>query len=299
MARSRNIKPGFFKNYELADLGPVAQLLFAGLWCLADREGRLEDKPRLIKAELFPYYECDVNGELTELERLGFVRRYTAYGIDVVEVLKFKDHQTPHNTEKASKLPEFSGQIARKPAPALDNGGFTVGSRNSNDGKTPDSLIPDSLSTDSLIPDSKTLAPTPAGDEPPPVKAEKPKKPAKEQAPTADAWGAYAHAYQMRYGEPPVRNAKVNGQLAQFVGRVGAQEAPDIARFYVGHQGMYYVRNMHPIDALLKDAEKLRTEWATGRKVTNTQAQQADRTATNHDAFAPLIEAARRAEEAI
>lgn len=156
MARARNIKPAFFKNYELADAGPIAQILFAGLWCLADREGRLEDKPRLIKAELFPYYECDVNGELTELQRLGFVRRYVNAGVAVVEVLNFKKHQAPHNTEKASLLPEFiegSESVPPvQPPPNPGNGGLTVNSPLSNDGKTPDSLIPDSLIPDPLSP---------------------------------------------------------------------------------------------------------------------------------------------------
>ena len=154
MARARNIKPAFFKNYDLADAGPVAQLLFAGLWCLADREGRLEDKPRLIKAELFPYYDCDVNGELTELERLGFVRRYKVGDVAVIEVLNFKKHQTPHNTEKASALPAYPGQQPLEAAPAAGNGELTVNPPLENDGKTPDSLIPDSLIPDSLIPDT-------------------------------------------------------------------------------------------------------------------------------------------------
>lgn len=165
MARARNIKPAFFKNYELADAGPVAQILFAGLWCLADREGRLEDKPRLIKAELFPYYDCDVNGELTVLQRLGFVRRYVNAGVAVIEVLNFKKHQAPHNTEKASTLPafdpEFCDPAPAQPAPPGGNGGLTVNSPLPNDGKTPDSLIPDSLSSDSLIPDPLTPSPAP------------------------------------------------------------------------------------------------------------------------------------------
>ncbi len=50
--RARGIKPAFFKNEELAELGTVAQLLFIGLWCLADREGRLEDRPKRIGAEV-------------------------------------------------------------------------------------------------------------------------------------------------------------------------------------------------------------------------------------------------------
>ena len=55
MARARNIKPGFFKNEFLADLPFETRLLFIGLWTLADREGRLEDRPRKIKMELFAY----------------------------------------------------------------------------------------------------------------------------------------------------------------------------------------------------------------------------------------------------
>ena len=53
--RARNIKPGFFKNDTLAELEFAARLLFIGLWGLADRAGRLEDRPKKIKAEVFPY----------------------------------------------------------------------------------------------------------------------------------------------------------------------------------------------------------------------------------------------------
>jgi hypothetical protein len=154
MARARNIKPGFFKNYELADLGPLAQLLFAGLWCLADKEGRLEDKPRFIKAEVFPYYDVDVNGELTKLEQLGFVVRYEAQGMKLIEVSNFKEHQSPHHTEKASVLP---GRVAEKPELARapgDNGELTVNPPKQDGGNPPDSLI--HRFTDSLIPETTT-----------------------------------------------------------------------------------------------------------------------------------------------
>ena len=54
MARARNIKPGLFSNEVIAELPAFDRLLFIGLWCLADREGRLEDRPKRIKMELFP-----------------------------------------------------------------------------------------------------------------------------------------------------------------------------------------------------------------------------------------------------
>jgi hypothetical protein len=98
----------------------------------------------------------------------------------------------------------------------------------------------------------------------------KPKSPKpKEPAPSTPVFDAYAEAYAARYGAPPVRNAKVSSQLSKLVERLGATEAPRVAAFFVGHQGQRYVQSMHSVDLLLLDAEKLRTEWATGRVVTN------------------------------
>lgn len=123
-------------------------------------------------------------------------------------------------------------------------------------------------------------------------------KPAKAPPPSAETWDAYADAYRNRYGTDPVRNAQVNAQLSQLVGKLGALEAPLVAAFYVGHNGAFYVRSMHDTSLLLRDAAALRTQWATRRTVTATQAQQADRTQTNANAFAPLIAAARAREAA-
>lgn len=114
--------------------------------------------------------------------------------------------------------------------------------------------------------------------------------------PTAEVWTAYSGAYAERYGAMPVRNRTVNGLLANFVQRIPAEEAPAVARFYVGHRNGLYVSAMHPVNLLLRDAEKLRTEWATKRQVTRTQAMQADRTQTNLNVFAPLIAEARAKE---
>ena len=58
--RARNLKPGFFQNEYLADLPMAARLLFQGLWCSADRNGRLEYQPKKLKAEILPYDEVDV-----------------------------------------------------------------------------------------------------------------------------------------------------------------------------------------------------------------------------------------------
>lgn len=106
----------------------------------------------------------------------------------------------------------------------------------------------------------------PAGDAPAAKSRARPKT-ANAPAPTAGVWAAYSDAYERRYGVEPVRNGKVNGQMASLVGRLGGEEAAAVAAFYVGHSRRFYVENGHSVDLLLRDAEKLRTEWATGRQI--------------------------------
>lgn len=105
MARTRNIKPGFFLNDELAELHPLARLLFAGLWTIADREGRLEDRPKRIKAEILPYDDCDVDQFLTDLHKSGFILRYIADGDNYIQIINFAKHQNPHIKEPISTIP--------------------------------------------------------------------------------------------------------------------------------------------------------------------------------------------------
>lgn len=159
MARARNIKPGLFKNEILGVADPLLTILFESLWCLADREGRLEDRPLRIKAETFPYREnIDVNGCLTVLAQYGFIHRYEVEGIRYIQVAKFKEHQSPHKTERDSVIPAMPENYQEKSNGCV----LTVQQPLTADGLTaslpPDSLIPDSLNTDSLIPEKNTCA---------------------------------------------------------------------------------------------------------------------------------------------
>jgi len=107
MARSRLIKPALAKNEVLAELGPMAQLLFAMLSCFADREGRLEDRPRRLKVEIFPYYEVDVDDLSEQLATCeeNFISRYEVGGKRYIQITNFAVHQSPHCKETASTLP--------------------------------------------------------------------------------------------------------------------------------------------------------------------------------------------------
>ncbi|MFZ3193723.1 MAG: hypothetical protein WA154_11040 [Moraxellaceae bacterium] len=153
MARARNIKPGFFTNELLGTYDPIISLFFAGLWCLADRDGRLEDRPLRIKAELFPYREgLDINGYLTVLERDAFLVRYEVAGVRYIQISNFAKHQTPHHTEKAKGLPapesesqQQRGEEGKDVLAPLKHGESQVPTRS-------DLLIPDSLIADSPKP---------------------------------------------------------------------------------------------------------------------------------------------------
>jgi hypothetical protein len=120
-----------------------------------------------IKIETFPYRD-DVtqplfNGYLTDLERLGFIQRYSVNGVNVIRVVNFQKHQSPHHTEKPKGLPDPLPQTVGNQTDTdltvkqpLCNGEELVTTRS-------DSLIPDSLKPDSLIPNP--LTPLTAGAE--------------------------------------------------------------------------------------------------------------------------------------
>jgi hypothetical protein len=120
--RSRNIKPSFFKNEKLAALPAGARLLFIGLWCVADRAGRLEERPLRLKAEIFPY-EHDASTMLDWLKMLedeGFLIRYEKDANRYVQIVNFDKHQYPHVREQVSTIPA-PGKTRARTSPARLN----------------------------------------------------------------------------------------------------------------------------------------------------------------------------------
>lgn len=140
MARSRNIKPGFFTNDELAELPALTRLLFIGLWTLVDRDGRIEDRPKKIKAECMPYDDMDADAALQALCEAGFILRYASGGVRCIQVQNWHKHQNPHVKELASTLP----------APDQHQTSTVLEPDKTQPQPEPAGLIPDSLP---LIPD--------------------------------------------------------------------------------------------------------------------------------------------------
>lgn len=130
MARIRLIRPEFFEHEKLyeaeATSGLPIRLAFAGLWCVADREGRFRWRPKALKLHILPYDHCDFGAILEALERFGFVFRYEVAGETYGAIPTWTKHQKPHPREQESTIPApeeqpglCAGHAKVVPAPAL------------------------------------------------------------------------------------------------------------------------------------------------------------------------------------
>ena len=106
--RARNIKPGFWENEMLGRASHTDRLLFIGLWCLADRDGKLEDRQDRIRHQLFGYDRrpVEVEKSLCHLASLHVITRYDVAGQRYISIPNFKRHQFPHPHEAKSKIPD-------------------------------------------------------------------------------------------------------------------------------------------------------------------------------------------------
>jgi hypothetical protein len=175
--RSRNLKPSIFTNELLAVADPLFTVIFEGLWCAADREGRLEDRPAKIHMAINPGRAFEgTERSLGWLSENKFILRYTLDGVAYIQVLMFWKHQNPHFKEAPSvipKAPGFSPTDEGKASgfsPMDDNKALGEPEASTNlgrcsppNGRDKARLIPDSgsLIPSSLIPDSGSLIPDP------------------------------------------------------------------------------------------------------------------------------------------
>lgn len=163
MARARNIKPSFFNNDELAELDPLARLLFIGMWTIADFKGCFEYKPKRVKVQLLPYDDCDIEQLAINLDKSGFISIYSVHDQLYVKVLNFDKHQNPHKNEKdkGSDIPDISEADFFYCKNLSNNNGLqniennldkngTAHDKNETDRADSLNLIPSTLNPDSL-----------------------------------------------------------------------------------------------------------------------------------------------------
>jgi hypothetical protein len=136
--RKRDIIPSIVLNSDLPELGPHATILWVFLPMLADREGRLEDHPKKIKAKLLPhpqYADVDVEGILDALAAKGMLRRYlgeyvveniteksgipldTHGPVKIIQIVTFLRHQKRLHPEEPKSYFSAPPSAAVSPSP--------------------------------------------------------------------------------------------------------------------------------------------------------------------------------------
>jgi len=106
----------------------------------------------------------------------------------------------------------------------------------------------------------------------------------------AATWDAYSTAYAKRYGSIPERNAKVNSLCVNLVNLLGADKAPPVAAHYLTVRTQPYLGAGHCLELLVRDYQKIKTMWETGRQITQSEAREGDRLQGQGDAWKRAIE---------
>ena len=144
-------------NEQLVELPYEYRLLFIGLWTLADREGRLENRPKKIKMQLFPCDDIDIPSALLGLAEKKLVTLYAVDNIKYVYINNFLKHQHPHCKEVKSMIPSHASTVQAPDKPEADPSESLI--------LNPESLIPikegdiTSVPEDELAPVEKIKVP--------------------------------------------------------------------------------------------------------------------------------------------
>ena len=284
---TRYLKPGICDSEAIDKCSAMAEILFYRLLVNVDDFGRLDARPAVVRSKCFPLKDSINNNEtlnlLIELQKNGLIIIYKSNGSDYLQLQKWDNNPRA----KESKCPQFDSACIQMYTDVYDSRTNLPGTET---GTKTETVKPEP----ELKPEQETdISGVGLKPRPPNIK-----KSTKEKEPSLikETWESYSCAYERRHKAKPVRNATVNGQLTQFVKRIGIEESPRVAEFYVYHNNQFYVQKMHSVGLLLADAEKLRTEWITNTRMTTTQARQADQTQAIGNVFTKLIAEAEENE---
>jgi hypothetical protein len=142
VARIRTIKPEFFHSKSCARVHPLARLTFAGLWTVADDQGRFRGDERTLAGAIWTLDDdithAEVAVHLKELEREDMVCRYEISEREYLHVVHWNAHQRI-NRPTPSRLPPCP---LHEPPPdsVSPHGGLTEDSLSPHGGLTEDSL---------------------------------------------------------------------------------------------------------------------------------------------------------------
>jgi hypothetical protein len=137
MPRIRAIHPRAPQDDDVASMSLPARYLWAYLPCHADREGRMEERPLMLKGEVFPADAVDVSALLAEMEERRFIIRYRgANGRRLIQIRNFRAYQRPDHRERMSNLraPDGWQDVGQNPGKGKTLSQETAGSVGQNPG---------------------------------------------------------------------------------------------------------------------------------------------------------------------
>lgn len=243
MARSRIIKPAFFRHEGLYDAeretGMPLRVAFAGIWTVADKSGRFEWRPRTLKPDVLPHDDLDFGAVMEALRMRGFLLRYEVGGKVYGCIPSWGTHQTPNQREPASTLPEPPGigepasSASHEPSNAAHvPSGIGIGIGNGigigrEPAATASGLLPETLA---LLAPSPPFAPL-ACDSKPPAVEPKHRKPVTEQRGiVGDLARLWAEAYATHETPKPVPTW--GGEAARVIALAKSHGEDDVRRAF-------------------------------------------------------------------
>jgi hypothetical protein len=286
MARIRSIKPEYWLDAEILKISDAAALCFIGLWNIADDEGKVLWDYRAISAQLGGRWSATTVQKLCK--KLATVARLrcdsTATWFQVVN-WQHQKIDRPHTPKvKAADLQ----WIASDDLEAIER---LFASHSSND-RRKDRIGSDRIGSD-LGSEPVQFALTSEPSEAPRGRGRGRTKGGRAPAQTTEVFEAYREELLARHGVEPADNQVIRSQMAMLIKRVGREDAPEIVRHYVRHNRAYYVEHRHPFGACLRDWERLRAEWLSGRTVTSHEARTVEQRQTNANSFGAILREAK------
>jgi hypothetical protein len=128
--RIRSLKPEAFRSKDLCRVPVPVRWTFAGLWCFADDEGRMEDDPLVISSDLYlrdPDMTPEVVDEhLADLAKADLIHRYEVDETRYLHVITMREHQHPKRFID-SKLPPCEVQHGDQQDPMFPHPGDSGG----------------------------------------------------------------------------------------------------------------------------------------------------------------------------
>lgn len=246
--RIRTIKPEFWLDENLAALPLIDRLTFIGLWGLADRNGRMEDRPARIKAALFPYdNDIDIDEVVDRLDEAQFVHRYEVDGDRYLAIPGFEKHQRPHPKEQASDVPPPPSREKARPSREIKRQAVerfsTIPSSPAGKGREGKEILDNGKEISAPAQEPVAASDPPKDGEPPPSK--KKPKPQKEPDPRhRPLQQALEAEFESQRGAPYGFTPADAAHVATLLRMGGSEESLRRWRTALAHQGFPQVSTL-------------------------------------------------------